>query len=216
MEGKMELTLHANTHCTSENPSTTINSPCSGFSSLWSPHPAALPELYPLLALLALVGPMHNLASQQGVDLVSAYLVLQLLHCVGGDAPVVVTNVTIHLQSAGISFRLGHRINTHGQCTHAQVHPARCVYRVKFPGQRQANVAAAGFGCPRALLKHCPRASAWTPRTPRWGWSSSPDAVQDLVGHLHLTKPRELHLIPREEVLLFVDHNLWTFFDSKD
>ena len=35
--------------------------------------------------------------------------------------------------------------------THAQVHPARCVYRVKFPGQRQANVAAAGFGCPLAL-----------------------------------------------------------------
>ena len=107
------------THCTSENPSTTINSPCSGFSSLWSPHPAALPELYPLLTLLALVGPMHNLASQQGVDLVSAYLVLQLLHCVGGDAPAVVTNVTIHLKRAG-----------------RQVHQARCVYRVKFPGQR--------------------------------------------------------------------------------
>ena len=82
------------------------------------------------------MGSIHDLALQHGVDLVSAYLVLQLLHCVGGDAPVVVTNVTIHLERAGSSFRLGHRINTHGQCTHAQVHPARCVYRVKFPGQR--------------------------------------------------------------------------------
>ena len=85
--------------------------PCNGFSSLWSPHPAAVPELYPLLALLAL--------EWSGVDLVSAYFVLQLLHCVGGDAPVVVTNVTIHLKRAG-----------------RQVHQARCVYRVKFPGQR--------------------------------------------------------------------------------
>ena len=82
------------------------------------------------------------------MDLVSAYLVLQLLHCVGGDAPVVVTNVTIHLERAGSSFRLDHRINIntlhhhnnvvflHEQCSHAQVHPARCVYCVKFPGQR--------------------------------------------------------------------------------
>ena len=97
---------------------------------------SVLPELYPRLAHLALVGPMADLAVQHGVDLVSAYLVLQLLHCVGGDAPVVVTNVTIHLQRSGCSFRLRHVINTHGQCTHAQVHPARCVYRVKFPGQR--------------------------------------------------------------------------------
>ena len=37
--------------------------------------------------------------------------------------------------------------------------------KISRPASVPMDVAAAGSGCPRALLKHCPRASAWTPRT---------------------------------------------------